>query len=200
MTQRCCGWNSSLGTWAPQPGAAFSEAGSAGASGPTPEEPSILLHAWQTPLGLLASQMAYFSTVFKMEGTNRTSQRGRQGQTLLHLVLSSSLDGQRAPAAEELLGAGARVPAEWGSETSSPCSRDRRKNGNAIGTEAGPPGGQGCREGGCVGVGDGWLWNHLRPSPLLPPRVQATLGESPDLLMPWGLPVLSERPHTWASA
>lgn len=32
-------------------------------------------------------------------------------------------------------------------------------------------------------MGDGWLWNHLRPSPLLPPRVPATLGEPPDLLM-----------------
>lgn len=52
--------------------------------------------------------------------------------------------------------------------------------------------------------GDGWLWNHPRPSPLLPPRVQVTLGESPDPTVPRGFqtshratphPYLRNGPH-----
>lgn len=121
-----------------------------------------------------------------MEVTNCTSQRGQQGPTLLHLVLSSPLAVQHTPVAGELWGAGAQVPARWGLETCGPCARDRCKNGDAVGAEAGPPRGRGCREEGSGGVGDGWLWNHLRPPPLLPPRVPATLGEPPDLLMPRG--------------
>lgn len=36
------------------------------------------------------------------------------------------------------------------------------------------------------GVGNGWLGNHLRPSPLLLLGAQATLSGSPDLLTPRG--------------
>lgn len=186
MTQRCCGGDSSRGTAAPRPGTAFSKAGSAEASRPTPEEPFILLHAWQTPRGLLASQMAYFSTVFKMEVTNCTSQE-RPTRTNASSSGAQFLAGRvRAPVAEELPGAGAQVPAEWGwGDLWSLFQRQRQewqyhRNGSRA------PTGQGCWEEGWMGVGDGWLWNHPRPSPLLPPRVQATLGESPDLPIPWG--------------
>uniref|UniRef100_A0A2K6E172 Uncharacterized protein n=1 Tax=Macaca nemestrina TaxID=9545 RepID=A0A2K6E172_MACNE len=78
VTQRCSSGNSAASSPSPsasQPGAASSEApGPAGvsleeSSAATSEELFIPLHAGQTLAGLLASEMAYFSTVFKMDAT-----------------------------------------------------------------------------------------------------------------------------------
>nr|XP_012293999.2 BTB/POZ domain-containing protein KCTD15 isoform X1 [Aotus nancymaae] len=79
VTQRCSSGNSAASSpspSAPYPGAASSEdpgpagAGLEEASAAIPEELFILLHMGQTlVVGLLASEMAYFSTVFKMEAT-----------------------------------------------------------------------------------------------------------------------------------
>lgn len=75
----------------------------------------------------------------------------------------------------ELLGTWAQVPAEWGLETSGPCSRCRCGDGSAIGAKAGPPWGMGPQ-------GLRWCWHGgwmaLEPFEtllLLPPGAQATL-------------------------
>uniref|UniRef100_K7CE84 Potassium channel tetramerisation domain containing 15 n=1 Tax=Pan troglodytes TaxID=9598 RepID=K7CE84_PANTR len=76
VTQRYSGGISAASSPSPsasQPGAASSEApgpvgaGSEEPSAATSEELFIPLHAGQTLAGLLASEMAYFSTVFKMD-------------------------------------------------------------------------------------------------------------------------------------
>ena len=78
ITQRCLGGNSAtscLGRWALHLLAVSSKAlglamaRSAEPPPPTAEEPFTLLHTRQTLVGLRASEMAYFSTIFKPEVT-----------------------------------------------------------------------------------------------------------------------------------
>lgn len=84
------------------------------------------------------------------------------------LPFSSNLDN-KAPLATE-----------WSLEMSGPCSRGKCGEGSAVGAEAEP-----SRAG---LLGEAWLGKHLRPLPLLPPGMQATLDGPPALLMPRGFP------------
>lgn len=124
-----------------------------------------------------ASEMAYFSTVFKTEATNCTSQRGRQGPTLLYLVLHFQSD-TRMPTAWWESGLALRPSArEWGMESPVPALGARRE-GRAVGAGAGPPE-AGLLGGGWFGCG-GWL--AVEPPETLTLAVTwATLGRSPDL-------------------
>lgn len=76
MTQTCLGGSSATGSpgpSAPRPGAKSSKApgllqqGQHRPAQPTAEERFVLPHVGQPPVGLLAAEMAYFSTVFKTE-------------------------------------------------------------------------------------------------------------------------------------
>lgn len=131
---------------------------------PTPEELFILLHAWQTPVGLLASEVAYFSTVFKTEVTVTAQAREADKD-------NASLSGAQFCWTCSMPTRGKSCRALWPRclQTSGPCSRDRCRDDSALGAEAGSPRGGAAGRGQC-GYG-GWM--ALAPSetsPVLPPR------------------------------
>lgn len=128
--------------------------------------------------GVSASEMAYFSTVFKTEATNCTNQRGRQGPTLLYLVLRSQPDA-RVPTrmVEEPPGTPAHMPGSGRGELWSLLSGHA---GKAVLKELKQgPQGAGLLGGGGFGCG-GWM--AVEPPETLTSVVTwATLGRSPDL-------------------
>lgn len=169
ITQRCLGGNSAtscLGRWALHLLAVSSKAlglamaRSAEPPPPTAEEPFTLLHTRQTLVGLRASEMAYFSTIFKPEVTV-TAQAGDadKDQHFFYLVLHSQTCSMSTPRMGELLDTPAQVPTEWGLERSGPalgCGES-----SAAGVEAGSPGSRAAGRRGWFGCGGWWLWNYL---------------------------------------
>lgn len=145
--------------------------------------------------GVSASEMAYFSTVFKTGATNCTSQRGRQGPTLLYLVLHSQPDTRRPTARWE---SGLALGPAPGAGRGQPVPAVERA-GRAVLRELKQ--GPGRRAAGRRVVwvrGNGWLWNHLRPSPWLcpGPHLVDHLTEASSRLCssPWGVGGVSSRP------
>lgn len=153
VTQRCLGENSATSFLVPLgspawrsvlqgPGACH---GSVGTGLPSPLQRSSSSFSTCGRLQWVsASEMAYFSTVFKTEATvtaqAREAQRGRQGPTLLYLVLHSQSD-MRMPTCMvgEWPGAPAQVSRSGAGRALVPALGACRE-GSAVGAEAGPPG------------------------------------------------------------
>lgn len=92
----------------------------------TPEELSVFLHAADSS-GSLASEMAYFSTVFKTEVTVSAQVREADKDPCFFIWCSAQWDtaARLCGGGGRAAGPSARVPAEQDLETPGPCSRDR---------------------------------------------------------------------------
>ena len=126
----------------------------------------------QTPVGLLASEMAYFSTVFKTEVT--VSSQVREAYRTLASSSGAQISGTRqhvrVGGGGRAAGPSARVPAERGLETPGPCSRDGGQPRQCHRAETRPP------RGGATGRWVVWAWGGDHSGTFRDPVFAATWG------------------------